>query len=89
MIQEEEQKLNKSRREEVVLRYKSVLLPYYWNGQENEEFEQKFQNFEPPIHYIVEQKITTQGIKMSRGVELVLVTRQEIIVLLRAKPTMA
>jgi hypothetical protein len=36
------------------------------------------------IHYIIEQEVATQGIKMSRGVELVLATRQEIIVLLRA-----
>ncbi len=36
---------------------------------------------------MVEQLATTQGIKMSRGVELVLVTRQETIILPRAKPT--
>jgi hypothetical protein len=38
---------------------------------------------------MVEQEVTTQGIKMSRGVELVLVTRQEIVILPRAKPIVA
>jgi hypothetical protein len=51
-----------------------------------EEFEQRTQNFELLICYMVEQEVTTQGNKMSRGVELVLVTRQEIVILLRAKP---
>jgi len=36
---------------------------------------------------VVEQLATTQGIKMSKGVELVLVTRHETIILPRAKPT--
>jgi hypothetical protein len=31
---------------------------------------------------VVEQEATTQGIKMSKGVEPLLVTRQEIVVLL-------
>ncbi len=37
---------------------------------------------------MVEREVTTQGIRMSRRVESILVTRQEIIVLLRAKPTL-
>ncbi len=49
-------------REEVVLKYKSASPPYYQEGQENEKFEQKVQNFKPSIHY-VEQKVTTQGTK--------------------------
>jgi hypothetical protein len=36
---------------------------------------------------VVEQPATTQGIKMSRGVELVLVIKQETIILPRTKPT--
>jgi len=38
---------------------RSVSPPYYRKDHENEEFEQKVQNFEPPIHYVVEQKATT------------------------------
>jgi len=52
----------------------------------NEEFELRAHNFEPPIHYVVEQEVAIQGIKMPRGVELVLVTRQEIVVLPRVEP---
>ncbi len=36
---------------------------------------------------MVEQRAMIQGIIMSRRVEWVLVTRKEIVVLLRAKPT--
>jgi hypothetical protein len=36
----------------MVPRYISVSPPYYWNGQKNEEFEQRAHNFEPPIHYV-------------------------------------
>jgi len=54
LIQEEEQRLNKSEREEIVPRYKFVSLPYYRNGQENAKFKQRAQNFEPPIHYVIE-----------------------------------
>jgi hypothetical protein len=50
------------------------------------EFEQKTQNFELPIHYMVEQKATIQGIKMSKRVEPILVIKQETIVLPKAKP---
>jgi hypothetical protein len=41
-------------REEVVPRYRSISLPYYWDGQDNEKFEQKVQNVEPLIHYVIE-----------------------------------
>jgi hypothetical protein len=43
-----------SEREEVVPRYKSISPPYYWDGQDNEKFEQRTQNFEPLIHYVIE-----------------------------------
>jgi len=43
----------------VVLRYEFGSPPYYQEGQENEKFEQKVQNFEPSIHYVVEQKVIT------------------------------
>jgi len=48
-------------------------------------FEQKTQNFELPIHYMVEQEATIQGIKMSKRVEPILVIKQETIVLPKAK----
>jgi hypothetical protein len=35
---------------------------------------------------VVEQEVATQGIKISRGGKLVLITRQETIILPRAKP---
>ncbi len=53
LIQKEEQRFNKLEREEVIPRYRSASRPYYRNGKENEEFEQKAQNFEPSIHYVV------------------------------------
>ncbi len=86
LIQEEEQRFNKSESEKVVLRYRSTSPLYYQEGQENEEFEQRVQNFEPLIHYVVEQKASTQGIIISKGVESVLVIKQEIVVLLRVEP---
>ncbi len=52
LIQEEEHRLNRLEKEEMVPRYISVSPPYYWNGQKNEEFEQRAHNFEPPIHYV-------------------------------------
>jgi hypothetical protein len=73
-------------REEVVPRYKYASPLYYWKGRENEEFDQRAQNFEPLIHSIVEQEDITQGIKISRGVESILVTRQKIVILPRAEP---
>ncbi len=36
---------------------------------------------------MVEQKTTTQGIKMSKGVESILVSKQEIVVSPKLKPT--
>jgi len=39
------------------------------------------------IHYVVEQKAPTQGIIISKGVESVLITKQEVVVLLRVEPT--
>ncbi len=75
LIQEEEERLNMSKREEVVPRYRSTSHFYYRDGQENKEFKQRVHNFEPMIHYVIEQEAATQGIKMSRGIELVLVTR--------------
>jgi hypothetical protein len=41
------------------------------------------------MHYIIEQKTATQGIRMSRRVEPILVTKQEIILLPRVEPTVA
>jgi hypothetical protein len=41
------------------------------------------------IHYVVEQEFVTLGIKISKGVESVLVIRQEIVVLPRVEPTIA
>jgi hypothetical protein len=41
------------------------------------------------MRYVVEQEATTQGIKMSRGVDPVFVTKQEIVILPRAKPIIA
>ncbi len=38
---------------------------------------------------MVEQETITQGMKMSKGVEPVLITRQETVVLPKAKPTIA
>jgi hypothetical protein len=70
--------------EEVVPRYRLVSPPYYWEEYEDEEFEQKTYNFELPFHYVVEQKAIIQGIEMSKGVKLILVTRQKIVVLPKA-----
>ncbi len=36
---------------------------------------------------MVEQEVRTQGIRMSRGVESIFVTKQGIVVLPKAKPT--
>jgi hypothetical protein len=38
---------------------------------------------------VAEQKTRIQGIGMSRGVELVLVIKQEVVVLLKAEPLVA
>ncbi len=76
-------------KEEVVLKYRSISPLYYREGQENEEFEQITYNFEPFIHYIVEQETATQGIRISKKVEPVLVTKQKIVVLPKTKPIVA
>ncbi len=55
LIHEEEQRLNMSEREEVVPRYKTTSPPYYWGEHEDEKFEQRVQNFEASIHYVVER----------------------------------
>ncbi len=85
LMYEKKQRFNRLEREEVVPRYRSASPPYYW--KENLELEERALNFEPQIHYVVEQEATTQGIKMSRGVELVIVTKQEIIILPKVEPT--
>jgi hypothetical protein len=52
--EEEEQRINMSKREEVILRYRFASFAYYQDGQKNEEFKQGAQNFEPPIYYVIE-----------------------------------
>jgi hypothetical protein len=59
LIYEEEHKFNRLEKEEVVSRYRSTSPPYYRKDHENEEFAQKAQNFEPLIHYVVEQEAAT------------------------------
>ncbi len=66
LIHEEKQRLNRLEKEEVVPRYRSTSPPYYRQEHEDEELEKITKNFEPQIHYVVEQKATTQGIKMSK-----------------------
>jgi hypothetical protein len=56
---------------------------------ENAKLEQKTHNFEPLICYMVEQEATTQGIRMSKGVEPILVIKQETVILPKVEPTMA
>ncbi len=73
----------------MVLKYKSASPPYYQKDHENEEFEQRAQNFEPPIHYVVEQEAAIQDIKMSRGIERVLIIKQEIVILPKVEPIIA
>jgi hypothetical protein len=76
LMYEEEQRFNMSKKEEVVPRYKLVLPPYYWKEHEDEDqLEERAQNFELQIHYVVEQKAITLGIRMSKRVELILVTK--------------
>ncbi len=41
------------------------------------------------FYYIIEQEAITHGIKISRRVEPILITKQENVILLKAKPTMA
>jgi hypothetical protein len=47
-----------SQKREVVPRYKYVSPPYY-QEHEDEELEERAQNFEPHIHYVVEQEAIT------------------------------
>jgi hypothetical protein len=75
LMYEEEQRFNMSKKEEVVSRYKLASPPYYRKEHEDEELEERAQNFELQIHYVVEQKAITMGIRMSKGVELILVTK--------------
>ncbi len=42
----------------MVPRYRFVSPPYYQKDHENVKFEQRAQNFEPPICYMAEQKAT-------------------------------
>jgi hypothetical protein len=48
-----------SKREEVVPKYRSTSPPYYQKDHKTKEFEQRAQNFEPSIHYVVEQEAAT------------------------------
>ncbi len=75
LIHGKEQTLNKLEREEVLPRYKFASPPYYKKEHEDEKLKKIAQNFEPHIHFVVEQEAITQGIKMSRGVELILVIK--------------
>jgi len=83
----QQHKFNMSEKQEVVLRYKSTSTPYYWEGQENEKFEQRVQNFEPSIHYVVEQEVIIQDIIISKGVDSILAIRQKTVVLPIVEPT--
>jgi hypothetical protein len=66
------------KREEIVQRYKFASPPYYQEEHQNEKLEERAQNFEPRIYYVVEQETTTQGIKMSKQVEPVLVLKKKL-----------
>jgi hypothetical protein len=59
MIHGEKHKLKRSEREEVIPRYIFASLIYYWEEYEDEKLEERDRNFEPQIHYLVEQKATT------------------------------
>jgi hypothetical protein len=54
LMYEEEQKFNKSKKKEVIPRYRSASPPYYKKEHWDEKFEKKAQNFEPQIHYVIE-----------------------------------
>jgi hypothetical protein len=64
LIHEKEQKLNKLEKENIIPKCKFASFLYYRKDHENEEFEQKAQNFEPLIHYVVEQEVVIQGIRI-------------------------
>jgi hypothetical protein len=54
LMSKEKQRFNKLEKEEVIPRYKSASPLYYQEDHQNAKFEQKVQNFEPQIHYVVE-----------------------------------
>jgi hypothetical protein len=45
--------------EEVVPRYRFASPPYYEEKYEDKKFEERIKNFEPQIHYLIEQKFVT------------------------------
>jgi hypothetical protein len=53
LMYEEEHRVNKFERENVVPRYIFSSPPYYWKDHENVKFEQRAQNCELMIHYVV------------------------------------
>jgi hypothetical protein len=59
LIHKKEHKFNRSKREEVIPRYKLASPPYYQEEQEDEELEERTHNFELQMHYVVEQEATT------------------------------
>jgi hypothetical protein len=46
-------------REEVIPRYKYASPLYYREKYEDEKFEERARNFEPQIHYVIEQEAGT------------------------------
>jgi hypothetical protein len=63
------------KKEEIILRCRSTSPPYYQEEHEDEKLEKITQNFELEIHYVLEQKVATKGIKTSRGVHMIFITR--------------
>ncbi len=59
LIHGKKQRLNRSKKEEVVPWYIFASLPYYWKEHEDEELEERAQNFEPQMHYVVKQEAIT------------------------------
>ncbi len=53
---EKEQKLNRSKRNKIIPRHKLTSPPYYRKEHLDEELEKRVHNFEPYIHYVVEQE---------------------------------
>ncbi len=83
---EEEHGLNRLEREEVVPKYKFTSLPYYQRTMRMKSLNKELKILNLWC-YVVEQEVRTQGIRMSRGVESIFVTKQGIVVLPKAKPT--
>jgi hypothetical protein len=48
-----------SKREDIIPRYIFVSFLYYRKEYEDEKLEERYQNFEPQIHYLVEQEAIT------------------------------